>query len=249
MSTHILLKNGIVLLHDAQDHITATKTDILIINNIISKISPNISNHDVEASTKVIDCTDKLVSPGFVDTHHHVWQSQLKGRHANQGLMQYMAGGRLLSNVFNAEDVFWGQLGGCMEMIDGGTTTVVDYAHGCHGKESNEAAISATSSSGIRSIYCYCPPLTVTSWDPFALDQNSLTEDVFSILSSLAKASPFADGRVSIGFAFDAFHFLPKQYLDMLMSSLASIPLITLHYCFGPTGATASRKPSKAKDV
>ncbi|KAK3642672.1 hypothetical protein LTR56_010720 [Elasticomyces elasticus] len=236
MSTHILLKNGTVLLHDAQDHVTATKTDVLISDSIISKIEPNISDGNIEAGTEVIDCTDKLISPGFVDTHHHVWQSQLKGRHANQGLMQYMASGRLLSNVFNAEDVFWGQLGGCMEMIDGGTTTVVDYAHGCHGKESNEAAISATASSGIRSIYCYSPPLTVTSWDPFTLDQNSLTEDVFTILSSLAKASPFADGRVSIGFAFDAFHFLPQQYLDMLMASLASIPLITLHYCFGPTG-------------
>ncbi|KAK5731719.1 hypothetical protein LTR17_011190 [Elasticomyces elasticus] len=236
MSTQILLKNGTVLLHDAQNHVTATKTDVLISNKTISKIEPNISDADIEAGMEVIDCTGKLISPGFIDTHHHVWQSQLKGRHANQGLMQYMASGRLLSNVFDPEDVFWGQLGGCMEMIDGGTTTVVDFAHGCHGKESNEAAISATASSGIRSIYCYSPPLTVTSWDPFTLDQNSLTEDVFSNLSSLAKASPFGDGRITIGFAFDAFHFLPKQYLDMLMASLASLPLITLHYCFGPTG-------------
>ena len=29
---------------------------------------------------------------------------------------------------YSAEDVFWGQLGGCLEMIDGGTTTVVDHA-------------------------------------------------------------------------------------------------------------------------
>ncbi|KAK5686879.1 hypothetical protein LTR17_026763 [Elasticomyces elasticus] len=237
MASTILLKNGTVLLHDAQDKITATKTDLLISNNIISRIGSNITNDDVEAGTEIIDCTDKLISPGFVDTHHHVWQSQLKGRHANQGLMQYMASGRLLSNVFDAEDVFWGQLGGCMEMIDGGTTTVVDYAHGCHGQESNETAISATASSGLRSIYCYSPPLAVTSWDPFTLNQNSLTEDVFSTLSSLAKASPLGDGRITIGFAFDAFHFLPKQYLDMLMSTLASIPLITLHYCFGPTGS------------
>ena len=33
-----------------------------------------------------------------------------------------------MSAFYSAEDVFWGQLGGCLEMIDGGTTTVVDHA-------------------------------------------------------------------------------------------------------------------------
>jgi cytosine/adenosine deaminase-related metal-dependent hydrolase len=27
------------------------------------------------------------------------------------------------------EDVFWGELGGCLEALDAGTTTVVDHAH------------------------------------------------------------------------------------------------------------------------
>lgn len=27
------------------------------------------------------------------------------------------------------EDVFWGQLAGCLEAIDAGTTTVIDHAH------------------------------------------------------------------------------------------------------------------------
>lgn len=33
-----------------------------------------------------------------------------------------------MSTFYSAEDAFWGQLGGCLEMIDGGTTTVVDHA-------------------------------------------------------------------------------------------------------------------------
>lgn len=58
-----------------------------------------------------------------------VWQTQLKGRHANQSLMEYMASGNFVSKIFTPEDVFFGQLGGCLEMIDCGTTTVADYAH------------------------------------------------------------------------------------------------------------------------
>jgi cytosine/adenosine deaminase-related metal-dependent hydrolase len=30
---------------------------------------------------------------------------------------------------YTPEDIFWGQLGGCLEALDAGTTTVVDHAH------------------------------------------------------------------------------------------------------------------------
>lgn len=30
---------------------------------------------------------------------------------------------------YTPDDVFWGELGGLMETIDGGTTTIVDHAH------------------------------------------------------------------------------------------------------------------------
>lgn len=33
------------------------------------------------------------------------------------------------SSNYTPEDIFWGQLGGCLEMLDAGTTTVVDHAH------------------------------------------------------------------------------------------------------------------------
>lgn len=30
---------------------------------------------------------------------------------------------------YTAEDVFWGELGGCLEAIDAGTSTLMDHAH------------------------------------------------------------------------------------------------------------------------
>ncbi|KFY08504.1 hypothetical protein V492_06171 [Pseudogymnoascus sp. VKM F-4246] len=39
---------------------------------------------------------------------------------------------------FTPEDIFWGQLSGCLEAIDAGTTYVLDHSHGTytieHGK-------------------------------------------------------------------------------------------------------------------
>jgi len=85
----ILLKNGIVLSHGADDHVTALhNTDVLIEGNKIVKIGKSLASAD-----ETIDCTHKIISPGFVDTHHHMWQTQLKGRHADETLLQYMISG------------------------------------------------------------------------------------------------------------------------------------------------------------
>ncbi|KAF3002432.1 hypothetical protein E8E13_004045 [Curvularia kusanoi] len=105
--SQLLLKDGVVLIHNAQNHIVPTRTDILIEHGMIVKIG-----QDLEATERaeIVDCADKLISPGFVDTHHHGWQTQLKGRHANEQLLQYMATGNLQSFQFSPEDVFYGQL-------------------------------------------------------------------------------------------------------------------------------------------
>lgn len=84
----LLLKSGTVLCHDDHDRIVPTKADVLIDGDRISSIEASISP---PASCEVIDCTDKIVSPGFVDTHHHVWQSPFKGLFGDMALLPYLA--------------------------------------------------------------------------------------------------------------------------------------------------------------
>lgn len=83
----MLLKGGTVLTHDADDHVHGVKSDLLIEGSTITKIEASIQS---PAGAQIIDCTDKILCPGFVDTHHHVWQTLLKGRHANHMLLDYM---------------------------------------------------------------------------------------------------------------------------------------------------------------
>jgi cytosine/adenosine deaminase-related metal-dependent hydrolase len=87
----ILLQGGTVLVHDKDDHVHAIKADLLTEGNIITKIEARISP---PSHAHIIDCKGKIITPGFVDTHHHVWQTLLKGRHANQLLLDYMPDGK-----------------------------------------------------------------------------------------------------------------------------------------------------------
>lgn len=125
----ILLKNGTVLIHDDHEHVRPTNTDILIRGNTIIRIGKDLIVDDDDEGIEIIDCTDKIISPGIVDTHHHMWQTQLKGRHANHLLLQYMPTGNWQASNFTDSDIYWGQLGGCLEATWAGTTTVVDHAH------------------------------------------------------------------------------------------------------------------------
>ena len=88
--TYLLLKDGVVIVHDTNDHATAVKADLLIKENQIVDISPDIAT---PAGTTVIDCTDKIIAPGFIDTHRHMYTIGLRGRHGNNLLADYIVQG------------------------------------------------------------------------------------------------------------------------------------------------------------
>jgi cytosine/adenosine deaminase-related metal-dependent hydrolase len=142
----ILLQGGTLLVHDDDNNVVSLEADLLVKGNIITRIESSISV-DPTSNTHVIDCSNKIVSPGFIDTHHHLWQTQLRGSHADHSLLDYMPTGgprsksfpkllidlpilgNLVCSFFTPLDIFWGQLGGALEALDAGTTTVVDHAH------------------------------------------------------------------------------------------------------------------------
>ncbi|KAF1998600.1 Metallo-dependent hydrolase [Amniculicola lignicola CBS 123094] len=224
----ILLKNGVALLHDADDHVVPTQTSILIQDGKIAKIGRDIEQHE---DVEVIDCTDKIISPGFIDTHHHGWQTQLKGRHANELLFTYMASGNAQSFQYSPTATYYGQLAGMLEAINCGTTTVLDHAHMTYSPAHAHHAISATASSGIRSIFCYAPIMRMQSFNPLTPHPNPMEDWVMQTFSSLAAQGPWGNSRVTLGFAFDLF-FLPPSMLQDIFAKVAEAgtKTITAHY-------------------
>ena len=95
MASHILLQGGTVIQHNEDDHISWDKKDILIKDNQIVKIARDVAAPvlTTSQSTTVIDCRNKIISPGFIDTHRHMWMTQLKGRHGDETLFDAMITG------------------------------------------------------------------------------------------------------------------------------------------------------------
>ncbi|KAK0213672.1 hypothetical protein IW262DRAFT_1410809 [Armillaria fumosa] len=228
----ILLQNSTIIVFDDHDSPQPVRADVLVKGNTIFQVGQDL--RPVDESTEVIDCTDKIVAPELIDTHHHMWQTQLKGRYADSTLFDYFYRGWCYWDFFTAEDIFWGELASCMEALDSGTTTVVDHAHCSRTPDHVTQAISATLTSGLRSFYCHAVVPEIKSWSPqFVLgDSPAWAND---LLKTLAQKSPFGpNGRVRMGFAFDQLH-LPKDTVREIIGTARQLNLfpITTHAAGG----------------
>lgn len=145
----------------------------------------------------------------------------------------------LQSLNFTPDDIFWGQLGGCLEVLDSGTTCVVDNAHMSSGPEHGSAALEATAASGLRAIFCYgVSPLRAIEWteNSFEIDRSPLPSWLLPQMKAFASRAPFGiGGRVQLGFFFDSYS-LPQ---DMIIKTLSSVrefgvKVITSHFRHWP---------------
>lgn len=122
----MLLRNGLVI--DTEPEPTAHPGwDVLVEDGRISTVGPGLT---APAGATVLDATDRIVLPGFVDTHRHVWQSVLRSIAVDVDLPRYFTLVRQqLGPQFRPEDVRVANLLGALECLDAGITTVQDFAY------------------------------------------------------------------------------------------------------------------------
>lgn len=139
--------------------------DILIEDGRIVAVQPGL----IADADEVVDATGQIVSPGFVDTHHHFWQSAIRGITSEWSLRDYIAGIRLfIAASYRPEDMYAAQLAGAMQGLHWGVTTAADYCHNLNSPDHIEEAIRGTQESGARVMWCYGfnrPPLAEAAFD------------------------------------------------------------------------------------
>jgi cytosine/adenosine deaminase-related metal-dependent hydrolase len=94
--------------------------------------------------------------PGFVDTHRHMWEGQLRGILPDGRLSDYtrdITGAARA--IFRPEDARVGDLVSALGAINAGVTTVLDWSHIGNSQEHTDAAIDGLRESGLRAVYAY----------------------------------------------------------------------------------------------
>jgi 8-oxoguanine deaminase len=124
----MLLKNCFyVATLDGQSH---TDVDIVITNNRIAKIGKNLSAAiAAESSTQVLDCSECVVIPGLVNTHHHFYQTLTRNLPSvqNAKLFDWLVYLYEVWKNIDEEAVYYSSLLAIGELLKTGCTLSTDH--------------------------------------------------------------------------------------------------------------------------
>ncbi|WP_144901012.1 amidohydrolase family protein [Halobellus captivus] len=152
--TEKIIRNGTVVSLDP-DVGTLEEADVRIDGGEIVEIGHGLTASNAE----VIDASDQIVLPGFVDSHIHLAQTQVRGIAGDWSLMgeyfDHMLGN--ITGLYRPEDMYLGGLFGALEKLHTGTTTALDWSYP-NTLEHGERALDALKDVGLRAVYTYGPP-------------------------------------------------------------------------------------------
>lgn len=155
-----VIRGGAVLSMDAAVGDFAA-ADVLVEGKKIVAVGRNIDAGDAQ----VIDAAGMIVMPGFIDSHHHQFETALRsfladGLLYNDGLphgavnyFDYILG--KFAPVYRPEDVYISEVFGSLSQLDAGVTTVHDISQIHHSPEHTDAAIKGLADSGRRAFLGY----------------------------------------------------------------------------------------------
>jgi cytosine/adenosine deaminase-related metal-dependent hydrolase len=139
------------------------QADVLVEGKKIVAIGPSLATGDAS----VIDARGRIVMPGFIDTHHHQFETALRsfladgvlindGSNSVSGSTTYFEFILLtFAPVYRPQDVYINELFGGLSQLDAGVTTVHDVSQIHHSPQHSDAAIQALFDTGRRAAFGY----------------------------------------------------------------------------------------------
>jgi cytosine/adenosine deaminase-related metal-dependent hydrolase len=156
----MLIKGGHVLSMDPAVGDFA-EADVLVSGRTIEAVGP-----DLEAGgAEIIDAAGMIVMPGFIDTHHHQFETALRGfladgilindgkPHGAVNYYEYIL--QKLCMGYRPQDVHINVLFGSLAQLDAGVTTVMDVSQIHHSPEHSDAVVQGLRDAGRRSVFGY----------------------------------------------------------------------------------------------
>ena len=155
-NSRILLKGGTIISMDPAvgDFVQG---DIFIQGKKITAVG-----RDVKVSgpaPRVIDASNSILIPGFIDCHRHSWEGVLRRIIPNGDIAKYTATTHQgFAPYYRPRDMYIGNLITALGCIDAGITCVIDNSHNSRSAAHSDAAVQALFDSGIRAVHASGPP-------------------------------------------------------------------------------------------
>jgi 5-methylthioadenosine/S-adenosylhomocysteine deaminase len=215
-----LLRGGAVLSMDPNVGDFA-QGDVLVEGKQIVAVGPNLH----APGAVIIDAAGTIVMPGFVDTHHHQYQTALRSflsdgllfddglPHGEKNYLDYIHS--TLTPVLRPLDAFVAVLASQLSQLDAGVTTVVDTSQVGHTPAHTDAVIHALRESGRRALFVYSPGV-----GPGNIFPNDLPRLLSQYFSSTDQLVTLAMGGELFDPAFRDYWALGRQHGLPIVSHL-----------------------------
>lgn len=212
-----LLKNGIIVTVDTKRNVFFNGAIALDGSRIVA-VGPSdeicAAYPDVE---KVIDLEGKIVFPGFINTHNHLFQTLLKGLGDDMVLKDWLATMTFpAATNLTRDDCYQAAMLGCMEGIHSGITTMLDYMYPHNREGLCDGVLDAFRTLGIRGILgrgCMDTGAQFGVHPGIMQQKDAVEKDVRRLFEQFHNSE---DGRIKIWVAPAAMWSNSREMLEML---------------------------------
>ncbi|KAK3368541.1 hypothetical protein B0H63DRAFT_423202 [Podospora didyma] len=238
--TSILFRGGtIIAFNKATQGLRVIRDGSVLVENdrITGVFETATPNTRVPTGTEVVDATGKIITPGFIDTHRHGWQTVFKTMASNTTLIEFF--GRYSSFVapffWNATDIYDSQLAGLYEALNAGVTSSLDHATHTWSRDAADAGLQACIDSGARVFWGFT----------FANITGLITvEQLYPVFRDMAAKVALAKSPTTLAIAYDG-PWGPGANIGeinkiMALANQVKVSAITTHSLQGPWGFTNS---------
>ncbi|HBF5309042.1 TPA: amidohydrolase [Clostridioides difficile] len=248
----ILIKNAII--------VTVNKEREVIFDGALvvkdNKIADIGNSKEIESKytdvKKIIDAKGKVLFPGFINTHNHLFQTLLKGLGDDMVLKDWLETMTFpAANYLEPKDTYDAAMLGCIEGLRSGITTMVDYMYPHSKPGLCDGIIDAYKELGIRGILvrgCMNTGAQFGVHPGIMQDVETVEKDVRRLFE---KHHNTENGRIKIGVAPAAIWSNSQEMLEMLWRVVKEYDdaLFTVHISETPFDREAAKELHGQYDI
>ncbi|MGN8874919.1 amidohydrolase family protein [Pseudoflavonifractor sp. HCP28S3_F10] len=212
-----LLKNGIIVTVNPDREVFFHGAVAVQGNKIVDVGESAALEAKYPDAAQVTDLEGKIVFPGFVNTHNHLFQTLLKGLGDDMVLKDWLETMTFpAATNLTREDCYLAAMLGCMEGLHSGITTMLDYMYPHPTGELSDGVIDAMRELGIRGILgrgCMDTGAQFGVHPGIMQDMDTIEKDLRRLFETYHNSE---NGRIKIWVAPAAMWSNSRPLLEML---------------------------------